>query len=134
MIFPPVLVPETQVFGSRSGKTVPHLLQFTVVRVNVHGITKRYSDRSELRTRSLAMRKTILLMLGLCSVGSFAQRLPTDVVPSHYSLAFTPDLGAAVFAGRETLQVRVVQPTDRITLNAADIDFKKAVVRSGAGE
>ena len=80
------------------------------------------------------MKKTFLLLLVLCSIACVAQRLPADVAPIHYTLAFTPDLAAATFAGRETLQVRVVQPTDTITLNAADIDFKKVTVRSANGE
>ena len=57
-----------------------------------------------------------------------AQRLPDTVRPSHYSLALTPDLKAATFSGIETIEVTLAEPTNRITLNAAEIDFQSVTV------
>jgi aminopeptidase N len=55
---------------------------------------------------------------------AFAQRLPQTVVPEHYNLTLTPDLAAATFTGEETIDVRLQQPLDSITLNAAEISFQ----------
>jgi len=52
-----------------------------------------------------------------------AQRLPEGVHPEHYSLALTPDLKAATFAGEETIDVVLDHPSATITLNAAEIKF-----------
>src|SRR5947209_652155 len=75
---------------------------------------------------------TILSLL-LCVAVSYAQRLPEDVVPIHYVLSFSPDIPAARFAGHAEIQVHLLRPTDAITLNAADIEFIKATVRSSEG-
>jgi aminopeptidase N len=53
-----------------------------------------------------------------------AQRLPTVAHPEHYSLALTPDLKAATFAGSESIDLTLSQPVDSITLNAAEITFQ----------
>ena len=65
-----------------------------------------------------------LLSLMLGSSLLPAQRLPKTVKPEHYSLELQPDLKAATFRGRETIDVIVEQPTDSITLNAAEIKFQ----------
>ena len=52
-----------------------------------------------------------------------AERLPQTVRPEHYTLALTPDLKAATFTGKETIDVTLAEPTDHITLNAVEIDF-----------
>jgi len=52
-----------------------------------------------------------------------AQRLPDTVVPVHYTLWFAPDLAAATFRGRETIDVEVRNRTASVTLNAAEIRF-----------
>jgi aminopeptidase N/puromycin-sensitive aminopeptidase len=53
-----------------------------------------------------------------------AQRLPTVARPEHYSLALTPDLKDATFAGSETIDLTLAQAVDAITLNAAEIQFQ----------
>jgi aminopeptidase N/puromycin-sensitive aminopeptidase len=52
-----------------------------------------------------------------------AQRLPGGVRPEHYSLTITPDLNAATFAGKETIDVVLDAPSTAITLNAAEIEI-----------
>ncbi len=58
-----------------------------------------------------------------------AQRLPKNVVPEHYTLVLTPHLKAATFSGKEKIRVRVKHGTDVITLNAAQIHFKRVTLQ-----
>lgn len=60
-------------------------------------------------------------------------RLPRNVVPSNYDLRFVPDTDAGTFAGELEAVVDVLQPTDRIVLNAVDIDFEDVSIEV-AGE
>jgi aminopeptidase N/puromycin-sensitive aminopeptidase len=77
------------------------------------------------------LRKCFLPFLLVLPVLAGAQRLPLDVVPEHYDLAFTPDLVKAVFTGQETIEVKVLKPTASITLNAAELQFAAAAVIQG---
>jgi aminopeptidase N/puromycin-sensitive aminopeptidase len=60
-----------------------------------------------------------------------AQRLPQNVRPEHYALNLTPDVNAATFSGVETIEVNLAEPTDHITLNAAEIAFESVTVTNG---
>jgi aminopeptidase N len=60
-----------------------------------------------------------------------AQRLPGDVTPSHYDLAFDVDLANARFRGTETIRVELAQPARSIVLNAAEITFREVTIESG---
>src|SRR5689334_20011025 len=79
------------------------------------------------------MRQLALALLALMvtAPAAIAQRLPSGVTPTHYTLWFAPDLERATFRGRETIDVTLQRPTTTITLNAAEIDFGD--VRSDAG-
>jgi aminopeptidase N len=57
-----------------------------------------------------------------------AQRLPTTVVPTHYTLALTPDLKTATFSGVESIDVNIAEPTQSITLNAIEIKFESVEI------
>jgi aminopeptidase N len=59
---------------------------------------------------------------------SNAQRLPTNVVPTHYTLTLTPDLKTATFAGVEKIDVNIKEPTSTITLNSAEIKFQSVTI------
>jgi aminopeptidase N/puromycin-sensitive aminopeptidase len=61
-----------------------------------------------------------------------AQRLSQTVRPEHYTLILTPDLKAATFSGVETIDVNLAEPTDHITLNAAEIAFEAVSVGVGS--
>ena len=67
----------------------------------------------------------------LLSTSAFAQRLPDNVVPSHYDLAVTPNLQAATFTGTERISVTLKKPASAIVLNAAEIEFDKVTIKSG---
>ncbi|HWR34457.1 MAG TPA: M1 family metallopeptidase [Clostridia bacterium] len=78
-------------------------------------------------------RATFLLLtltFALACMG-FAQRLPETASPSHYQLTFTPNFSDNTFKGEETIEVRVLKPTNAITLNAAEIAFDDVSVSQG---
>ena len=51
--------------------------------------------------------------------------------PEHYTLTLTPDLKAATFTGAEYIDVILAEPTNHITLNAAEIAFQSVTVIAG---
>lgn len=53
-------------------------------------------------------------------------RLPRTVIPRHYDLTLTPDLGAATFGGHVVIDVDVVEPVERIVLNTAELTLHTA--------
>jgi puromycin-sensitive aminopeptidase len=55
-------------------------------------------------------------------------RLPRTVVPRRYDLTLEPDLAAATFAGTESVEVEVGEPTTEIVLNSIDIEIDEATV------
>ena len=73
--------------------------------------------------RKLAVAGVAVGIAGVAVGRVEAQRLPGGVRPEHYSLVITPDLKAATFAGRETIDVVLDAPATAITLNAAEIEF-----------
>ncbi|HEY1806344.1 MAG TPA: M1 family metallopeptidase [Terracidiphilus sp.] len=64
----------------------------------------------------------------------FGQRLPTSVVPTHYTLKLSPDLKAATFSGEEAIDVNIAAPTRSITLNAIEIAFQSVTITSDGPE
>jgi aminopeptidase N/puromycin-sensitive aminopeptidase len=82
------------------------------------------------------MRLTLAIAALFCLIFSFAsrataQRLPSTVVPTHYTLAFTPDLKAATFTGQESIDVMVNVATRTITLNAVEIEIQSVTATFG---
>ena len=73
-----------------------------------------------------------LLLLLLFATPLCAQRLPPTATPEHYDLAFVVDIGGRRFEGTETIRIRIDQPTNRIVLNAAEIDFREVTIGAGA--
>ena len=73
----------------------------------------------------------LCLSLTLIATPCLAQRLPDNVVPSHYDIAVTPDLQAATFTGTETIAATLKKAATTITLNAAEIQFDTVTVKSG---
>ena len=59
---------------------------------------------------------------------AFGQRLPTTIIPTHYTLKLTPDLKAATFSGEEEIDVNISQPTNSITLNAIEINVLSVTI------
>jgi aminopeptidase N len=71
------------------------------------------------------------VVLSLIAAPAGAQRLPDTVIPSHYTLTFTPDLAAATFTGEEEIVVRFARPTQTVVLNALDLEIAEASVTQG---
>ena len=53
-------------------------------------------------------------------------RLPRQVIPRHYRVRMEPDLEEATFTGSEAVTVEVVEATDRVVLNAAELRIEEA--------
>jgi aminopeptidase N len=64
------------------------------------------------------------LALTLATIVAQSQRLPTNAKPDHYTLALTPDIAAATFAGTETIDLTLAAPSKTITLNAIELQIK----------
>jgi len=73
----------------------------------------------------------VTLAMVFAAQHAWAQRLPSDVTPSHYDLSFDVDLANARFAGTETIRVDLAQPTRTIVVNAAEITFREVTIESG---
>ena len=61
-------------------------------------------------------------------------QLPRGAVPRHYDVALTPDAAAGTFAGKVTIALDIARATSTITLNAADLAFRSAVVTAAHGQ
>ena len=77
------------------------------------------------------VRPVLILLACLVASTASAQRLPTTVVPEHYSLWFAPDLEKETFRGRENIRVVLTESTRNITLNAAEIQFGEVTITAG---
>ena len=61
-------------------------------------------------------------------------KLPKDVVPSHYWLRLVPDLQKDRFDGRIEIEIEAARAVKTLTLNAANLTFKSAVLATGGSE
>jgi aminopeptidase N len=61
-------------------------------------------------------------------------RLSRTVIPRHYDLVLTPDLGAATFTGEVAVSVDVAEPVDEVVLNALDLEIHAATAVLGDDE
>ncbi len=53
-------------------------------------------------------------------------KLPKTVVPIHYEIELAPDLDKLAFKGREKVHIEVLEPTDRLVLNALELMIETA--------
>ena len=82
--------------------------------------------------RPILFAATAIASLFLASMSpASAQRLPTTVLPEHYSLELRPDLKAATFSGVESIDVTVKEPVTSITLNSIEIGYTLVSVTAG---
>ena len=59
-------------------------------------------------------------------------RLPRSVIPTRYTLTLEPDLAAATFSGTVDIEITAGQPTDRIVLNADELDIASVTVNDAS--
>src|SRR5687768_13010464 len=76
---------------------------------------------------TLAMRRVFLALL-LFAAAASAQRLPPDIVPSHYKLDLDVDLAGRRFRGEETIDITTAQQTRAITLNSLGLTITRAAI------
>jgi aminopeptidase N len=77
------------------------------------------------------------LVAGLAVHGAIAATrivLPANVVPSHYDIAIRTDAARLRFTGSVKIDIVVSRPARTITLNAADLSFRRAVLSDVRGE
>ncbi len=72
-------------------------------------------------------------LLALTALLAQAQRLPTNARPDHYTLAITPNIPAATFAGTETIDLTLASPSATITLNSLEIQIQSVTANGTAG-
>src|SRR5216683_3299252 len=61
-------------------------------------------------------------------------RLPKTVVPAHYAIDLKPDLTILAVSGSEVVDIKVLEPTDRLVLNAVDMVLQSASLDGEAGQ
>jgi len=59
-------------------------------------------------------------------------QLPRNVRPIHYTISAAPDAANLRFTGQIRIDIEVLEPTDTITVNAADLDFASVTLDGGA--
>jgi aminopeptidase N len=77
------------------------------------------------------LRLSFVPIVALLAAPAAAQRLPDTVKPEHYDLAFVVDLEGERFEGTETIRIRTAEPTTRVVLHAADIEFREVTIGTG---
>jgi aminopeptidase N len=60
-------------------------------------------------------------------------QLPRTAVPHHYALTVTPHADRLVFDAMVDIDLEIVKPTRELTLNAADLKFSSATIKSNSG-
>lgn len=55
-------------------------------------------------------------------------RLPDAALPARYEIAVTPDIKGGTFSGSESIDLKVIAPTEAIVLNARDLSVKSAQI------
>jgi aminopeptidase N len=54
--------------------------------------------------------------------------LPADVMPERYEISLAPEAAQLAFSGTVKIAIVVQRPTDSITLNAADLTFRRVAL------
>jgi aminopeptidase N len=102
--------------------------------------------------RGLSMRRMLVSAIALALAGTTLQaaaqapaheapavtnattQLPRDVRPTHYQVTVTPRAQSLDFDGRIAITVDVLQPTDKIVLNAVDMTFANTTLKPASGK
>ena len=90
------------------------------------------------------MRILCAVLVCVCSLGAApvaaapaaltTTQLPRTIRPIHYDLTLEPDAANLRFSGRAKIDIEVLQPTKRITVNAADLAFSAVTLSGAAGK
>lgn len=60
-------------------------------------------------------------------------RLPRTVMPENYRLSFEPDFNSDTFIGDVAIDVHVIEPTDKIVLNAKELEITNIRLSNESG-
>jgi aminopeptidase N len=60
-------------------------------------------------------------------------KLPKDVIPVQYTAHLVPDIDSGVFQGFESVEIRVLKNTSKITLNADNLEIDSATLSGSQG-
>jgi len=66
------------------------------------------------------------------SASEVPSQLPRNVRPLHYSISAVPDAANLRFAATVLIDIEVIEATDSIILNAAELGFQRAAIVGGA--
>ncbi|HEV7659638.1 MAG TPA: M1 family metallopeptidase [Allosphingosinicella sp.] len=66
------------------------------------------------------------------AAASVPSQLPGNVRPLHYTIAAIPDPANLRFNGTVAIEIEVLEPTETIVLNAAELDFASVTLDGGA--
>ena len=66
--------------------------------------------------------------------GQATTQLPRDVRPVHYGVAIQPDAANLRFNGKVEVDIDVLRATDRIVLNAIEMEFSKVALTDARGK
>ena len=82
-----------------------------------------------LRRLARVFGLTAVLVLAACAPKQDARQvLPGGVTPIHYDIDVVPDAANLRFGGTMSADLQVAQPTDTLTLNAANLKFFKVAL------
>lgn len=56
------------------------------------------------------------------------QRLSRSIVPKHYDLTIQPNFESFTFDGHVRIDIEIEQTTNRIILNAVDLEINQAMI------
>src|SRR5256885_13013971 len=78
------------------------------------------------------MKKLILFFASLfvMCTAAVAQKLPELATPHHYILTLAPDFKTDTFTGDEVIHGDIVKPTNKIVLNAMEIEFQDVTIQA----
>src|SRR4051812_38937138 len=76
----------------------------------------------------------LLAALGGCGQQTAPTQLPRNARPLHYSISVVPDAAALRFSASAVIDIDVLQRSDSVTLNAADLDFQSVRLKDKANQ
>jgi hypothetical protein len=91
-------------------------------------------DPFRMMLRTVSASLLLVLTFASASTTAHAQRLPTNARPTHYTLAMTPDIKNASFAGTETIDLVLAAPAKSITLNAIELKLLSVSANGQTGD
>src|SRR5688572_5687024 len=87
-----------------------------------------------MNARAISSLAAFLLFTMAHAVAGARVVLPDAVVPTHYRIDFTPDIGALTFTRKVEIEVQVRRSTNAIVLNSAEITIDSATLAGNSSK